>query len=56
MLSEAFGTFMYVVLFMICTDKKTQFSSDKVINCFIVAGAYVASRLFAGGRNVTGIY
>lgn len=41
---------------MICTDKKTQFSQDKVINCFIVAGAYVSSRLFAGGRMVTKIY
>ena len=26
LLSEAFGSFMYVFLFMICTDKKTQFS------------------------------
>ena len=55
-LSEAFGTFMFVFLFMICTDKKTQFSEDKVINCFIVSGSYIASRLFAGGRNVTGLY
>jgi glycerol uptake facilitator-like aquaporin len=55
-LSESFGSFMFVFLFMICTDRKTQFSDDKVINCFIVAGAYVASRLFAGGRMITGVY
>lgn len=41
-------------MFMLCTDKKTQFSSDKVINCFIIASAYVSSRLMAGGGLVTG--
>lgn len=52
-LSELIGTFMFVFLFMLCTDKKTQFSEDKVINCFIMASAYVAARLLAGGTMVT---
>jgi glycerol uptake facilitator-like aquaporin len=55
-LSETLGSFIFVFLFMICTDKKTQFSSDKVINCFIVAGSYASARLFGGGRMVTGIF
>ena len=55
-LSEMIGTFMFVFLFMLCTDKKTQFSEDKVINCFIMASAYVAARLLAGGAMVTARY
>lgn len=51
--SEVMGTFLFVFMIMICTDKKTQFSDDKVINCFIMAASYVSSRLFAGGPLVT---
>jgi len=39
---------------MLSTDKKTQFSNDKVINCFIISSSYVAARLMAGGCLVTG--
>ena len=49
------GTFFFVFLFMLSTDVKTQFSKDKVINCFIIASAYVAARLMAGGTLVTGL-
>jgi hypothetical protein len=38
---------------MLCTDKKTQYSEDKVINCFIMSSAYVSARLMAGGALVT---
>lgn len=38
---------------MLATDKKTQFSEDKVINCFILAASYTAARLLAGGQMVT---
>ena len=38
---------------MMATDKKTQFSDDKVINCFIIAASYVAARLMCGGELVT---
>jgi len=41
---------------MLCTDKKTQFSEDKVVNCFIMSSAYVAARLMAGGTLVTTLY
>lgn len=40
---------------MICTDDKTRFSEDKVINCFMIASAYVASRLLGGGPMVSEI-
>jgi len=55
-ISELVGTFMFVFLFMLCTDKKTQFSEDKVINCFIMASSYVAARLMSGGTLVTCLY
>lgn len=55
-ISEAVGTFLFVFMIMICTEKKTQFSEDKVINCFIMAASYVAARLFAGGQLVTALY
>lgn len=55
-ISEMAGTAYFVFLIMICTDKKTQFSEDKVINCFIMASSYVASRLVCGGRLVTVLF
>lgn len=54
-ISELFGSFYFIFLFMICTDKKTQFSQDRVINCFIIASSYVSSRLIGGGSLVTNI-
>jgi glycerol uptake facilitator-like aquaporin len=56
MISELVGTFMFVFLFMLSTDKKTQFSDDKVINCFIISASYVAARLMAGGEMATVIF
>ena len=47
--SEAGGTAFFVLLFMICNDKKTQFSNDQVMNCFTMASSYIAARLFGGG-------
>ena len=38
---------------MLATEKGSRFSEDKVINCFILAAAYVGSRLMAGGMMVT---
>lgn len=52
-LSEATGAFIFIFLFMLCTDKKTQYSDDKVINCFIMAASYCAARLMGGGGLVT---
>ena len=55
MISEFTGSFVFIFLFMLCTDKKTQYSQDKVINCFIMASAYIAARLMSGGCFVTSI-
>ena len=49
MISEFVGSFVFIFLFMLCTDKKTQYSDDKVINCFIMSSAYISARLMAGG-------
>ena len=53
MISECIGSFVFIFLFMLCTDKKTQYSNDKVINCFIMSSAYISARLMAGGCFVT---
>ena len=53
LLSEATGAFIFIFLFMLCTDKKTQYSDDKVINCFIMAASYCAARLMGAGGLVT---
>jgi glycerol uptake facilitator-like aquaporin len=53
MVSEFAGSFVFIFLFMLCTDKKTQYSQDKVINCFIMSSAYISARLMAGGCFVT---
>ena len=52
-ISETFGTFIFVLFFMISTDKKTQYSEDKVMNCFIIASSYIAAQMIAGGYLVT---
>ena len=51
--SECIGAFVFIFLFMMATDKKTQFSDDKVINTFILAASYIAARLMCGGELVT---
>ena len=53
MCSEAIGAFIFIFLFMLCTDKKTQYSEDKVINCFILSASYCAARLMGAGGLVT---
>ena len=52
-ISETFGSFFFILFFMISTDRKTQYSTDKVCNCLVVAGAYIAARGIAGGELVT---
>ena len=42
-LSEAFGSFVYVLFFMICTDEKLKYSNDSVKNSLVIASSYIAS-------------
>lgn len=51
--SEIFGTFIYVLFFMITTDEKLRFSPDSVKNSLVIAGSFVSSQLLAGGQYVT---
>ena len=51
--SEIVGSMVFIVIFMLATEKKSKFSEDKVINCFVLAASYVAARLIAGGQMVT---
>jgi len=51
--SEVVASCVFIFLFMLSTDKKTQYSEDKVINCFIMSASYVAARLMGGGGVVT---
>lgn len=49
------GSFLYVFFFMASTDsdEKKLFSSDKVINCFILAASYVGARSIFYGQVAT---
>lgn len=42
-LSEVFGTFVYVLFFMICTDDKLKYSNDTVKNALVIASSYIAA-------------
>ena len=55
-ISEIVGAAIYVFMFILATDKRTQFSNDKVINCLIMASCYVSARLLGGGSLVTWVY
>ena len=55
-ISEVVASFVFIFLFMLSTDKKTQYSEDRVINCFIIASSYVAARLMGGGKLATCLY
>ena len=51
MFAEILGTAFFVFFFMTQTDDdRLQFSKEKVINCFIIAASYVASRGMFGGN------
>lgn len=42
-ISETFGSFIYVLFFMISTDEKLRFSNDGVKNSLVIASSYIAS-------------
>lgn len=52
-ISETLGAFVYVLFFLISTDKKTRYSKDKTINCLVIAASYVAAQGIAGGQQVS---
>jgi glycerol uptake facilitator-like aquaporin len=52
-LSETFGTFLFVLFFMISTDKKTRYSNDKVMNSLVISASYMSACVFSGGPDVT---
>lgn len=52
-ISEIIGTFVFCLFFMISTDKKTQYSDQKALNCLVIASSYVGSTMLAGGACVT---
>lgn len=51
--SESFGTFIYVLFFMICTDDKLKYSNDTVKNSLIIASSFIAAQMMGGGQFVT---
>ena len=52
-ISESFGTFVYVLFFMICTDEKLKYSNDTVKNSLVLASSYIAAQMMAGGQFIT---
>lgn len=53
MMQETFGTFCFVLFFMIATDEKSHFSSQNAINCFTIACGYVAAREIVSGSTTS---
>lgn len=49
MVSEIFGTAIFALFFMISTDKRTQYSEEKAMNCLVIASSYVGATMLAGG-------
>ena len=50
---EMVGTFFFVFMYMHATHSTTQYSTDSTINCLIIASAFCAGRLLAGGCIMT---
>lgn len=50
MVSETIASFFFVFMYMHSTDEQTQYSGDKVINCFIISSSFVTARLLGGGH------
>lgn len=50
---ELLCTFIFVFFFMSNTDEKLLFSSEKAINCFILAASYVGARAMFYGNSTT---
>ena len=52
-ISEIIGTFIYVLFFLVSTNKSTQYSKEKAMNCLVIASSYVGAMMIAGGGMVT---
>lgn len=52
-ISEILGTFIYVLFFLVSTNKSTQYSKEKAMNCLVIASSYVGAMMIAGGGMVT---
>jgi glycerol uptake facilitator-like aquaporin len=53
--AEAVGTFFFVLLYMIGTDKQLRHSNDRSIIALTIAASYVGARLMSGGNMISGI-
>jgi len=53
MLTESLGSFLVVFFYLTQTEKKTQFSKEPALNCFIIASSYVGARAMLNGRIIT---
>ena len=52
-ISEILGTFIFVLFFLVSTDKKTQYSQEKAMNCLVISSSYTGAMMIAGGGMVT---
>ena len=49
---EVLGTFILAFFYLIQTEKKTMYSKEPALNCFIIAAAYVTARAMCDGNHV----
>jgi glycerol uptake facilitator-like aquaporin len=53
MVAETLGSFLVVFFYLTQTEKKTEFSKEPAINCFIIASSYIGARAMLNGRKIT---
>ncbi|CDW87230.1 major intrinsic protein [Stylonychia lemnae] len=53
MVAETLGSFLVVFFYLTQTEKKTVFSQEQAVNCFIIASAYIGARAMLNGTKIT---
>lgn len=53
MVAETLGSFLVVFFYLTQTEKKTEFSKEPAINCFIIASSYIGARAMLNGKAIT---
>ena len=53
MVAEILGSFLVVFFYLTQSEKKTVFSQEPAINCFIISAAYIGARAMLNGTKIS---
>jgi glycerol uptake facilitator-like aquaporin len=53
MVAEILGSFLVVFFYLTQSEKKTVFSQEPAVNCFIIAAAYIGARAMLNGTKIS---